>query len=182
MTSDYNEFQPYELEQEGYELVTFIPRKNDDNSDSLEARLIFQQLNFSFRKRFDIKILRVICGYIKEGSDVGYLQSYEYAKNYGNHFAIYVRPKDPAALERNIQRYQFQEAYNELLDAEDMSDAERWDCYDKGDFYESDDYDDFIIDDYEFWDEETRKDFEKKQKISLQKFIYSHFSRKLKVI
>lgn len=161
MVRDYS---PDDLEREGYELIDFVPRKNDDNSDSLETRLIFNKFNFSSRRRFEIKILRVICSDVEKDFDANYLHSCEYAKNYGNHFAIYIKPRDPAALERNILMYQFQEAYSDMLYSEDMSDVEKWDCYDKGDFYEPDDYPDFYTDDDELlWDEKTRRVFDKER-------------------
>jgi len=154
---------PDDFEREGYELVDFVPRKNDDNSDSLETRLIFSKFNFSFRRRFEIKILRVICGDVEKDFDAGYLHSCEYAENYGNHFAIYIKPRDPAALERNILMYQFREAYNDILNDEDMSYVERQD-YDPDEFYEPVDYDEFDIDDNElFWDEKTRRVFDKER-------------------
>lgn len=162
MVGEYNISYPCELEQDGYELVDFVPKKDNDAPDSLEIKLISNKFRFSFKSKFHIKVLKVICGGSENEPDVNYLQSCTYAKIYGNHFAIYVQPKDAFARERNILKYQFNLAYDELLDAEDMSDAEKYDDDYPAYFFEPRDYDEFDIDEDElFWDERTRKIFDK---------------------
>lgn len=171
---DNGEFTEYTLEEKGYELLGFFPKQFADESDSLEAKLIFHHFNYALGGQFDIRVLKAVSweDYCKKYYGKTGARNIICCTDGENQFAVYILPKNLKLREQNIRMFKFRDAYYDMLaedeyyiletaDKNDSDGEEDW-FFKKYDYAE--DFNGYYDDeDSMFWDEEAKRDFQEEK-------------------